>query len=96
MAAAGYPLVVLAFGYEINWKPLYFSRKAPDSCHGITPLWATATIRARPIGSILCKAVGTLGQHFTLAYGHVALSYTKPTAWLFPQPNATNFNRRRN
>jgi hypothetical protein len=26
--AAGYPLVVLAFGYEINWKPLYFSRKA--------------------------------------------------------------------
>jgi hypothetical protein len=24
-AAAGYPLVVLAFGYETNWNPLYFN-----------------------------------------------------------------------
>jgi hypothetical protein len=30
MAAAGYPLVVLAFGNEINWKPLYFSQMASD------------------------------------------------------------------
>jgi hypothetical protein len=79
-SVSGYPLVVLAFGNEINWNHLYFKRIESDCCRRITPLWATATIRARPIGSTICNAVGTLGKHFTLAYGHVALSYTKPTA----------------
>ncbi|MEN9443211.1 MAG: hypothetical protein RIS47_101, partial [Bacteroidota bacterium] len=48
----------------------------------ITPLWATATIRARPIGSTICNAVGSLGNHFQLACGHAALSNAKPLAWL--------------
>ncbi|MEN9443539.1 MAG: hypothetical protein RIS47_429 [Bacteroidota bacterium] len=71
-AAAGYPLVVLAFGYEVNWKPLYSSRIASVCWHRITPLWATATIRASSIGSTICNAVGSQYQHFTLAYGHGA------------------------
>jgi hypothetical protein len=60
-AAAGYPLVVLAFGNETNRIPLYFSRKASASCHLGTPLWATATIRASSVGSTVCNAVGTQG-----------------------------------
>ncbi|MEN9444599.1 MAG: hypothetical protein RIS47_1489 [Bacteroidota bacterium] len=84
-AATGYSLVVLAFGYEINWKPLYFKPITSDSCHRITPLWATAAIRARPIGSTICNAVGTLGKHFTLACGHVASTTDKPPACQNPR-----------
>ncbi|MEN9444446.1 MAG: hypothetical protein RIS47_1336 [Bacteroidota bacterium] len=52
-AAAGYPLVVLAFGYEINWKPMCFSQKASACWHRITPLWATATIISNKIVAVL-------------------------------------------
>jgi hypothetical protein len=76
MAAAGYPLVVLAFGHEINWNLLYFSRIASVCCHRITPLWATATIRASSVGSSICNAVGSQGKHFRLACGHVANNTT--------------------
>jgi hypothetical protein len=69
--AAGYPLVVLAFGNEINWKPLYFSRIASACWHRITPLWATATIRARPCSSFQSYAVSRRGKPKQLAYGHV-------------------------
>jgi hypothetical protein len=72
MTAAGYPLVVLAFGNDINWKPLYFKRMPSACCRRITPLWATATIRASSVGSTICKAVGALGKTFILADGHVA------------------------
>jgi hypothetical protein len=67
MTAAGYPLVVLAFGSEINWNPLYFSRIASACCRRITPLWATATIRASSVGSTICNAVGTRGKTLCLA-----------------------------
>ncbi|MEN9443490.1 MAG: hypothetical protein RIS47_380 [Bacteroidota bacterium] len=77
MTAAGYPLVVLAFGNEINRKHLYFSRIASVCCHRITPLWATATIRASSVGSTICNAVGTLGRNFPLACGHVATFHHK-------------------
>jgi hypothetical protein len=59
---------------------LYFSRKASACPRRITPLWATATIRARPIGSNISNAVGTQYEHFTLAYGHVASPADKPSA----------------
>ncbi|MEN9443970.1 MAG: hypothetical protein RIS47_860 [Bacteroidota bacterium] len=62
MAAAGYPLVVLAFGSEINWNLLYFNRITSVCWHGITPLWATATIRASSVGSTICNAVSTQGK----------------------------------
>ncbi|MEN9443777.1 MAG: hypothetical protein RIS47_667 [Bacteroidota bacterium] len=76
MAAAGYPLVVLAFGYKINWKLMYFKQIASACWHCVTPLWATAAIRASSVGSTIYYAVGTQGKHFLLAYGHV----TRPQA----------------
>jgi hypothetical protein len=71
-AAAGYPLVVLAGGGEINRPPMYFSRSLSLIETSVRQLWATATIRASSVGSTIYYAVGSLGKPFQLASGHVA------------------------
>jgi hypothetical protein len=51
---------------------VYFNPSLSQTEASVRQLWATATIRARPIGSSICNAVGSLGNHFQLACGHVA------------------------
>jgi hypothetical protein len=76
-AAAGYPLVVLAGGYEIS-RPLgYFNPTLSLTDTSVHQLWATATIRASSVGSTICNAVGWRGKYFPLAYGHVAFYHLK-------------------
>jgi hypothetical protein len=65
-------------------ETLAFQTHHSSKGHTPTCCGLLAAIRASSVGSTIYYAVDTLGKHFPLAYGHVALSYTKPTAWLNP------------
>ncbi len=60
-AAAGYPLVVLAGGYEINRVLVYFNPNLSLTDAYVRQLWATATIRASSVGSTIYYAVISRG-----------------------------------